>query len=152
MKTLTGALALLAIVCWSFLCAGCWGGVADPRSAAGLAEAYKHVFRSLPPNGVQVLRARQAFLYDAESWWLHFEATPFIIDSYLTNGFKPIARDSFENETTKGDVPKWWDDRDRRMTAFYEASPWKTNFMSSRAYLAHDADKRTVWFKESCFN
>ena len=145
MRTRVGGRILILTVL-SLFWSGCWGGTYVPTGKEALAAAYVEIFGTPQPPEMLFLHAEKDVIYDSECWWLQFEAPSAVIDS-IVNRFNPIDRKSFEDGTVVTAWPKWWRSDGTRMIAFYESSPWHTNFQSSRAFLAHDRDKRVIWFQ-----
>lgn len=123
----------------------------EPSDEKDRAECYKTEFGTLPPSGVTNIQAKQIVIRDAAGAWLRFEATPEIVDSLLKR-FGPSDRGVF-NENSGGDnTPEWWKPDGDHVTVFYEAEGWSKDFSNSTAVIAHDAEKRVVYFSHSAFD
>ena len=137
----------LAVVA-SILIGGC-GGTSEPTTAKDLAECYKTEFDTPPPATVGSLQAKQIVVRDSGGQWLRFTADAATIDSILARGFHPSDQDTFSRNTGGANTPSWWRPSPDRVTAFYFHPNWKKHFganSSSEAYLAHDANKKLVYF------
>jgi hypothetical protein len=128
----------------SLFLVGC-GGTYEPKDAKGRAECYRMEFGSLPPTGVTNIQGKQVVVGDAAGAWLRFETTPATVDSLLKS-FASTNRQTFDHYSGGANTPTWWTpDRDR-ITVFYRVSGWRKDFSSSYAVIAHDAEKRVVYF------
>lgn len=129
---------------------GC-SGSHEPTDAKGQAACYETEFGTLPPAGVAHIQAKQVIIGDAAGAWLRFEATPEIVDSLLKR-FGPSDRGVFNQNSGGGNTPAWWKPGSDHLTAFYEAEGWRKDFGNSTAVIAHDANKRVVYFSHGASN
>jgi hypothetical protein len=133
------------LLSWAvLLLAGC-GGTHEPTDAKGQAECYRMEFGALPPAGVTNIHGKQIIIGDAARVWLRFEATPALVDSLLKS-FSPTNRQAFDDRSGGANIPAWWTPESNHIKAFYGVSGWRKDFSYSYAVIAHDADKRIVYF------
>ena len=130
--------------------AGC-GGSYEPSDPADVARSYRDEFGSRPPENVRHIHSKVFMQGDAAVAWLRFEATPEIVDA-LVGRFEPSRRESFAENTGGANIPAWWTPEQHHLTTFYEVAGWRRDFSHSVAYLAHDADKRMVYFCHEAFD
>jgi hypothetical protein len=148
---LTKVIAQRCLLCYlALVVAGC-GGTYEPTSRQGQAECYRAEFGTLPPAGVTNIHAKQIIIGDAARAWLRFEATPGVVDSLLMR-FAPTNRQAFDEHSGGANTPAWWTPDTSNITAFYGTSGWRKDFSYSRAVIAHDADKRVVYFCHDAFD
>jgi hypothetical protein len=136
---------ILTIACAALLSAGCSGSF-EPSDKNGLAGCYQAEFGVLPPADATILHGKQVVVGDAAQAWLKFQATPVLVDSLLAKGFSPVDRETFLDRSDGGNRPAWWNPESSLLTAFYVVSDWRKDYHNSRAYIAHDANKQTVFF------
>lgn len=131
------------------------GGSYEPTSAKALADAYKSEFDTLPPAGVGSLQAKSVIVGDAGRQWLRFTADATTIASILSDGFEVSDKARFVSETGGANMPIWWRPSSDGLTGFYSHPKWTKHFgkdAQGRAYLAHDANKKLVYFMSSAWN
>ena len=138
------------LCCLALLAAGC-GGTYEPTDAKGRANCYRAEFGVLPPAEVTNIQAKQIIIGDAARAWLRFEATPAVVDSLLTR-FAPTNRQTFDEHTGGANTPTWWKPNSYQTTSFYGAKGWRKDFSHSYAVIAHDDDKRVVYFCHDAFD
>ena len=134
--------------------AGC-GGTYEPTSAKALAECYKSEFDTLPPATIGSLQAKQVIVGDSGRQWLRFTADATTIASIVSKGFEPSDETQFLSETAGGNMPAWWHPSSDGLSKFYSHPKWTKHFgedAQGRAYLAHDANKKLVYFMSSAWN
>jgi len=141
---------LLLFCCAALLMIGC-GGTYEPADAKGQADCYRTEFGTLPPAGVTHIHGKQIIIGDAAGAWLRFEATPALVDSLL-KGFTSTNRQTFDEHSGGANTPAWWTPDGDRITTFYVFSGWRKDFSHSSAVIAHDADKRVVYFCHDAFD
>ena len=131
--------------------AGC-GSSYEPTSQKALADCYKSEFKSAPPATVGSLQAKQVIVRDAGRQWLRFAADSATVASILKNGFESSDEREFLRETGGASIPAWWSPSSDHLTSFYSHPKWTKHFgkdSQGRAYLAHDANTKLVYFMSS---
>lgn len=142
----------VALVFAALLFLGC-GGTYEPTDQKKIALCYSAEFGGLPPAGTTNIQAKQIVIGDAVGAWLRFETTPATVDSLLKIGFAPTNGATFLQHSMAGaNTPKWWKLEGSQVTSFYVFSGWRTNFSYSYAVIAHDVDKRLVYFCHHAFD
>ncbi len=144
------AARLFLFCCVALLLAGC-GGTYEPTDTKGQAECYRMEFGTLPPAGVTNIHGKQIIIGDAARAWLRFEATPALVDSLL-KGFTSTNRQTFDEHSGGANTPAWWTPGSSHITTFNVISGWRKDFSHSSAVLAHDAEKRVVYFCHDAFD
>jgi hypothetical protein len=138
----------LMICCAAVMTPGC---SSEPSDAKGQAECYRTEFGTLPPAGVTNIRAKQIVIRDSARAWLRFEAAPEIVDSLLKR-FTPSNRQTFDEHSGGDNTPAWWKPDSDHITVFYAVEGWSKDFSNSTSVIAHDAEKRVVYFCHSAFD
>jgi hypothetical protein len=140
---------ITALLCIALLLTGC--GSYEPDDEKGRAKCYQTEFGTPPPEGITNILAKQIVIRDSARVWLRFEATPALVDSLL-KGFAASDRETFDEHAGGENSPAWWTpDRDK-IVRFHLIRDWNKDFTNSSAVIAHDAEKRVVYFCHDAFD
>ena len=120
----------------------------DLNTPEALNSAYRQEFDVSPTADVTSIQCRQVAAIDSEAAWFRIQASPETIDSLLTR-FKSSDRETFETVSKQSETPSWWQPETDEMTHFYLNESWNHSAGHSEAVLAHDKDKKTVYFTHS---
>lgn len=129
--------------------AGC-SGTKDLTTAEDLTHCYEHHFGLLPAD-VADLKARVVVIGDWGGDWLGFMAPAALVDQIIARGFIVSKREEFLEESGGPNAPPWWTPEADGMIRYYIHRHWPSKFTHSVAVLAHDQQKKTVYFMHSDF-
>ncbi|HBJ82690.1 MAG TPA: hypothetical protein DDZ88_02220 [Verrucomicrobiales bacterium] len=133
------------------LFAGIFGPL-DISGPEGLRGAYRFEFGEEPTKDVTMIQCRQVVVGDAGAAWLTFHASPETVDRLLRKKFVASDSATFQTSGEGGNCPSWWQPDADSMKQFYKAEGWSQHFRVSEAFLAHDREKRIVYFHHSGFD